>query len=56
MPRVKNSTLTWQADKDRVVAVQYVKYFYGTHAVNNWAELRRYINVLKAEPCRNLSA
>lgn len=51
MPRVKNGTLTWQADKDRVVAVQYVKYFYeGTHAVNNWAELRRYINVLKAEP------
>lgn len=51
MQYVSNDTLQWTADVDRVVAVQYYKYFYeGTHAVNNWAELRRYINVLKAEP------
>ena len=51
MPYVQGDVLTWSADQDRVVAVQYSKYFYeGTHAVNNWAELRRYINLLKAEP------
>lgn len=49
--RVSGNTLRWQADEDRVVAVQYYKYFYeGTHAVNNWAYVRRYINVLKEEP------
>ena len=51
MPFVQNNALDWRADGDRVVAVQFSKYFYeGTHAVNNWAYLRRYINVLKAEP------
>lgn len=44
--------LSWEAPEKGWMAVCiYAKNFYeGTHAANNWAEFRRYINLLDAEP------
>lgn len=51
MSRLSNGKITYTAQDSSVIITQYSKYFYeGTHAVNNWAALRRYINILKKEP------